>query len=353
MRYLNLGTVSAPRSQAVYHAVAQEMSQGDELTLITVSPREPYVCVGHHQVTSREVDVEYCFAQGIPVGRRMTGGGAVYLDYDQIFWHLVIPQQFVNVEQLYEKYLQAPVRTYQRMGIPARHRPVNDLVVGARKIGGTGAANIAEATVLVGSIMMDFNIAAMAKVLRVPSEKFRDKLVSGLEEYMTSIKREMGDRPLPDREQVTEWLVEGFADILGEPVVHGTLREAEQTALKRLESQLFSTDFVFRSEGILLDGVKISGDVRLYEGVHKAPGGLIRLIYRERGGVFDDVLLAGDFFVYPEESLQAFTEGIIGQEVAEQNFILQAKRLLERSEMPGVGLDDLLASYRAANSTNT
>lgn len=349
MRHLNLGTVSPARSQAIFHAIAQEMAEGDEVTLITVSPQDPYVCVGYHQVTSREVDMEYCTAHGIPIARRMTGGGAVYLDHDQIFWHLILPQRFVNVDHLYEKYLQAPVQTYRRMGISANHRPVNDLVVGVRKIGGTGAATIGAATVLVGSILMDFDITAMAKVLRVPSEKFRDKLVSGLSEYMTSVKREMGDRPLPDREKVTEWLVEGFENVLGESAVADSLTEVEYRSLERMESLLFSKDFVFRSEGILRSGVKISEDVRLYEGVYKAAGGLIRLIYREREGRFDDVLLAGDFFVYPEEALQAFTDGLTGQAASEGNFLLEVKRLFAQATVPGVEADDLMAAWRAAN----
>lgn len=349
MRYLNLGTVTAERSQAVYHAVAEEMTATGEATLITVSPERPYVCAGYHQVTSREIDVEYCRAHDIPVGRRMTGGGAVYLDQNQIFWHLIFPQEFVHVDGLYEKLLPAPVQTYRRFGIMAEHRPVNDIVVGVRKIGGTGAASIGEATVLVGSIMMDFDVAAMSKVLRVPSEKFRDKLVSGLSEYMTSIRREYGVRPLPDRGEVTDILVQEFARVLSEPVHAHQLTEAEQKRLLQMEKHLFDEQFVFRSEGILRNGVKISSTVQLYEGVYKAPGGLIRLIYRERDGRFDDVLLSGDFFVYPENALEAFSYHLLGQEVTQENFTLQARKLLEQGSILGVSVEDLAAVFEAAN----
>ncbi|HHY68321.1 biotin/lipoate A/B protein ligase family protein [Kyrpidia sp.] len=349
MRYLNLGIVSAERSQAVYHAVAREARPGDEATLIVVSPRTPYVCAGFHQVTSREIDVEYCREQGIPIGRRMTGGGAVYLDQDQIFWHLILPESQVPVQRLYETWLQAPVRAYHRIGIAAEHRPVNDIVVGPRKIGGTGAATIGTSIVLVGSIMMDFDVDAMAKVLRVPSEKFRDKLVSGLSEYVTSIRRELAGQPLPEREQVTAILVEEFASILQEPARAGRLSQREQQALREFEELLFSEPFVFRSEGILRSGVKISEAVRLYEGVHKAPGGLIRLIYRTRDGLFDDVLLAGDFFAYPEDALERFSERLIGRKVCEEEWVLAAEWLMEEASIPGVGVEDLMQAFRATH----
>lgn len=352
MRYVNLGTVSAQRSQAVYHAIAQEMTTSGQVTLVTVSPATPYVCAGYHQVPSREIDVSYCTRNGIPMGRRMTGGGAVYLDENQVFWHLILPQRFIQVDRLYGRFLAAPVAVYRRLGIAALHRPVNDIVVGTRKIGGTGAASIGDATVLVGSIMMDFDVAAMSRVLKVPSEKFRDKLVSGLSEYMTSIRREYGDKPMPTKGQVTEILVEEFARVVAEPVEASQLSEAEQERLEEMEEQLFDKEFVFRSEGILRPGVKISSAVQLYEGVHKAPGGLIRLIYREREGRFDDVLLAGDFFVYPENILDALSDNLLGQEVTEENFTREVMRLLEQGHILGVSLPDFVAVFQAAHAAS-
>lgn len=359
MRYLNLGTVTAERSQAVYHAVAQAMSSSGEVTLITVSPARPYVCAGYHQVTSREIDVDYCAQHDIPIGRRMTGGGAVYLDHNQIFWHLILPQNLVHVDKLYEQFLPAPIRVYQRLGIPAEHRPVNDIVVGLRKIGGTGAASIGEATVLVGSVMLDFDVMAMSRVLRVPSEKFRDKLVSSLTEYMTSIRREYGERflpgrtSLPDRTSVTQMLVEEFGHILGEPIHKDTLTQAEAKRVAQMEVELFDAQFVFRSEGILHTGVKISSSVQLYEGVHKAPGGLIRLIYRERDNRFDDVLLAGDFFAYPETSLETFAHNLLGQQVSLENVTSEARGLLASVNLPGVTVEDVISAFQAAKTLPT
>ena len=49
----------------------------------------PSVLVGRHQDLSREIDVDYCARHGIDVGRRVTGGGALYLDPQQLGWELV------------------------------------------------------------------------------------------------------------------------------------------------------------------------------------------------------------------------------------------------------------------------
>lgn len=346
MRYLDLGTVDAEASQAVYHAVAEAAQRGDSPTLITVSPDRPYVCLGYHQVGTRELDREYCEQNGLPVGRRMMGGGAVYLDHDQIFWHLILPRTGYSVEGLYDTYLAAQVAAYRRMGIAAEHRPVNDIVVGPRKIGGTGAGTIGHATVVVGSIMMDFDRKAMARVLKVPSEKFRDKMVASLEEYMTTVATELG-AGAPSRQEATHLLVEEFARVLQEPISPGVLSETEHAYLQHYRTRLFDPDFVFQHEGWQQPGVKIRDGVRLMEGIAKAPGGLVRVIMRVRDGVFDDVLVAGDFFADPPESVSALGQSLLGLPVEEQHYLPRLQKVMAVAQYPGVRPEDVRDAIQA------
>lgn len=346
MRYLNLGTVGARESQAVYHAVAELMRPDDPITLVTVSPDSPYVCVGYHQVASREVDRPYCEANQIPVGRRMVGGGAVWLDHDQIFWHLIMPRRNMAIDSLYRRFLAAPVNAYRRMGIPAEHRPVNDIVVGLRKIGGTGASTMEHADLLVGSIMMDFDTDAMARVLNVPSEKFRDKMVTSLKDYMTTITRELGDRA-PSREEATRHLVEAFAAVLDEEVCPGELTQEESERLRHYAHTLFDPEFVYRREGYLQPGVKIREGVRLVEGVHKAPGGLVRVVWREAEGIIDDIVIGGDFFVEPADALADLEDQICAQGVGLDQLGPLLNDAWHRLDIPGVTPSDVLQACAA------
>ncbi|AEJ41676.1 biotin/lipoate A/B protein ligase [Sulfobacillus acidophilus TPY] len=344
MRYLNLGYVSAPWSQSVYHALAERLKPGDPVTLVTVSPQTPYVCVGYHQVASREIDRAYCESEGILVGRRKVGGGAVWLDEDQIFWHLLLPGSSLSVEALYRSMLVAPVRAYRRLGISAEHRPVNDLVVGPRKIGGTGAATIGQTLVLVGSLMMDFDVQQMSRVLKVPSEKFRDKLVQSLEDYMTTVRRELGDR-MPSREEATRVLVESFAEVLNEPIEPDQLSPDEWLAVRQEADALFDPAFVYRDEGWIQPGVKIRDGVRLWEGVTKAPGGLIRAIWREADGRFDDVVLSGDFFIEPPETLEVFRRTLLGRPANAEEAAGCWDQVASHALTPGLTRDHVLAAF--------
>jgi lipoate-protein ligase A len=282
----------------------------------------------------------------------MVGGGAVYLDYDQIFWHLLLPSYNGTVEGLYHDILKAPVSAYRKMGVAATHRPVNDIVVGPRKIGGTGAAQLAQSTVIVGSILMDFDTVAMSRVLRVPSEKFRDKMVQSLDEYMTTVRRELGSAA-PSREEATHLLVQEFATALGQDIYNGSLSDEEWDLVEAYAQKLFDPEFVYHGErGLVQAGVKIRGDVHLYEGICKAPGGLIRMVFRTRQDVFDDVALTGDFFITPMDisKIERFQQELIGQPVDDALVARAANELLNSLVILGVSAEHIRQAFLNAQA---
>ena len=86
MNLFHLKHIPWLESQLIYHAQARV---GVECIDI-LAPREPYVSIGYHQDANQEVDLAYCREHGIPVIRREVGGGAVYLDGNQVFCQIVL-----------------------------------------------------------------------------------------------------------------------------------------------------------------------------------------------------------------------------------------------------------------------
>ncbi len=315
VRLLDLGPASYLHSQTIYHGLAHAMDEKSPDTIVLLNPAEPYVCVGYHQEVEKEVEVEYCSAHSLPILRREVGGGAVYLDSDQLFWQIIFHHQRAprQVEEVYRLFLSGPVEVYRAMGIPAQYRPINDIQVEGRKICGTGAATIGEAVVVVGNLMFDFNYEQMVRVLKVPSEKFRDKVYHSLQEYLTTIKRELGDK-VPFKKEARQLLREKFAETLGVEIERGELTAREEEVIARLDRRFLSEEWIYQKKGLPKEGVKIATDVRVLEGVHKAPGGLIRATVLLHQGRIDDLTISGDFFFYPAEKLAALEQALKGQE---------------------------------------
>ena len=349
IRILDFGEVGSLRSLAIFHGVAYALRDEHPDVITLTRPTDPFVSIGHHQDARTEVDLDYCAEAGIPVYRREVGGGAVYLDGGQTFWHTIFHQSRVpgRLEDVYQKFLGGPVLALNRIGIPAVHRPVNDIQVEGRKIGGTGAATIGEAMVVAGSLLFDFNYELMVKVLRVPSEKFRDKLYDTMREYLSTIGRELGEAA-PPREEVERILVECFAETLGEEIVFDEPRADELEAIAVQEERLASEEWL-HLEGLPASGsgVKVSEGVHVYEGMHKAPGGLVRATVAVRDGRIDGIVISGDFFIEPAEALWDLQESLVGTRYAEEHVHRVVKGFLETVDTPGLDATDVTAAVLA------
>jgi lipoate-protein ligase A len=312
IRLLALGLVPQIRSQTIYHAVGHAMTADSPDTIILVAPDHPYVCIGYHQDLEREVDLGYCREHDLPVARREVGGGATYLDAGQLFVQWVFHREVLpgSLEAKFELYIRPLVETYQALGVAAYHRPVNDIQVAGKKIGGTGAAQMGEAEVLVGSLMFTFDKATMACVLKVPSEKMRDKVFESLEQYMTTLAEQVS--PLPDRGLVRELYLARASAVMGREIVPGAPTAAELALAAELDELFLSHEWLYQKGALRRAAVKIHEDVHVAEGAFKAPGGLIRATVRLREGRIDGLELAGDFTVFPAATvydLQAAADG--------------------------------------------
>jgi lipoate-protein ligase A len=304
IRLLDLGLVPPIRSQTIYHAVGHAMRDDTPDTIILVAPTQPYVCIGYHQDLEREVDLDYCQAHDLPVARREVGGGAVYLDAGQLFVQWVFHRDALpsRLEEKFELYVRPLVETYRALGVEAYYRPINDIHVGGKKIGGTGAAQMGEAEVLVGSLMFTFNKAAMARVLKVASEKMRDKIFESLEQYMTTLAEQL-DAP-PNAGAVCDLYLAQVAAVLQREIVRSAPSEAELALTVELDERFVSHDWLYQKGVLRRVGVKISEDVYVVEGTYKAPGGLVRATARLRDRLIDDLEFAGDFTLFPAAALK-------------------------------------------------
>jgi len=348
VRLYNLGHVPWLDSQLIYHAFPKLGMEG----LILLAPAESYVCVGFHQDVEQEVDLAYCRERQIPVFRRQVGGGAVYLDGQQLFYQLIIhrdsPIAPRDKAQFYSVLLAPVVQTYRDLGVDARYKPVNDIITDAgRKISGNGVAEMGDYVVLVGNLIVGFDYEIMVRVLRVPDTKFRDKVYKSLRENLTTLEQELGQAP--PWETMVATLIRNFEAVLGtlEPAeLPGSVREmvAELADTQTTEEWLIRPGKRFR-EG---RRVKIATGVEVTQRVHKAPGGLIRATVETQHGQIVAVGLSGDFFVYPSETLAELEQRLVGMTMEQVPATLKEYYRANRIESPGITAQDLAQALGAA-----
>jgi lipoate-protein ligase A len=347
LRVIDRGFVPATPSQAIWHGIAAGMRPDHDPVLTLVNPAEPYVCIGFHQDAQLEVDEDYCRSRRIGVLRRRLGGGAVYLDQDQLIFHFIFPRRRApgRTSELYPRFIAPVVRTYRALGIEAAYRPINDIQVDGRKIGGTAAAILDEATVLGGMFLFDFDTATMAHCLKVPSEKFRDKLHKTLEEYMTSMRRLLP--AVPSRERVKALFLREVADCLGVTPRESVTTAAEEAAIAGEVAWLADPAWAARvGRRLVPQGVKLAAETFLTEGAHKAPGGLIRVRLLAREERIADIEISGDFTCNPAAGIAALAERLKGEPLSAPALADRIAGAMSelRLDLPGVTPQDLAAA---------
>lgn len=350
-RFIDFGDTDPLGSQAVYHGLARAMAADDRPILDMVRPDGQYVCIGAHQELEKEVDVEYAEANGLPVYRRHVGGGTVLLDEGQYFWHFIIPTEQVDSTPaaLFERFSQPAIDTYHHFGVEAAYAPVNDIVAGGKKIGGTGAGDIGDATVIVGSFMLDFDIERMAQVIQAPSEKFQDKMYKTLQENMTTMRAELGE--VPPLDELRTVFREAVEDRLGWDLEDDSPTDDEQVAIQAARDEISDPEWVRRKGLHGPEGrAKVKEGVHVSEGRHKAEGGLIRATVVEADGRIDDLVLSGDIQILPETGLDELAADLVGEPFDEMELQDAVAASIDRRgiETPGVTPADFSTAILAS-----
>lgn len=245
IRLVLLGRTAAWKTQAVYHALAERMSASAPDTIVVCRPATPYVCLGYHQSLESTLDRAACTRLNLPIFRRQVGGGATYLDSQQVFYQCIFHHSCLPVssEQIYARLLDAPVRVLRQLGLCALLRDTNEIEIDGKRIAGIGGGRIGEASVVVGNILLDFDYERMALVWKVPSAAFRELALEGLRDHLTTLKQ-LAVRV--DAKRAETLLAEEFARALGRPCTPGPLTDDELACAREWRAKLASKEFLSR-----------------------------------------------------------------------------------------------------------
>ena len=129
------------------------------------------------------------------------------------------------------------VAGFRRLGLDAEFKPINDILVNGKKISGNAQTRRFGGILQHGTLLCDVNPHLMFSLLKVPSEKIRDKLIAGVEERVTSIRREIG---AVNKDAVIQAMVAGFAEVLDIHLSPGTVSDEELALAERVKAERYA-----------------------------------------------------------------------------------------------------------------
>jgi len=244
-RLLDTGLRDAFYNMALDEAIAIARSKKIVPNTLRFFRWEPSaVSIGYFQSMEEEVDIEACNRLGIDYVRRRTGGGAVYHDRDgELTYSLIINEDHPLIsrdfQKTYETLCSGIVRGLGILGVPAEFKPINDIVVGGRKISGNAQTRSMNVVHQHGTILRDVNPTLMFTVLKVPSEKIRDKMIKSVKERVTSIKNYL--KREVSFEELKNALIRGFEEAFNIKLAPGKVTDFEEQTAIKLKMEKYST----------------------------------------------------------------------------------------------------------------
>lgn len=239
--YLNPGPLDPAMHAALDEVLGRELAAGRRGPTFRFWEWEnPAVVIGSFQSLRNEVDAEAAEQYGVQVVRRISGGGAMFMEAGNcITFSLVVPESLVDgmsYEASYAFLDQWVLQALADVGVSAHYAGLNDIASPAGKIAGAAQKRFVGGAVL-HHVTMAYDIDAdkMLQVLRIGREKLSDKGTKSANKRVDPVRSQTH---LPREEVMAAFLVT-FRTL--HRVVDGELTAAELESAADLVRTKFST----------------------------------------------------------------------------------------------------------------
>jgi len=234
--------VSPQMHLALDEVLANEVGEGRRgPTLRIWEWDEPAVVIGSFQSVKNEVDPENAKKYGIQVVRRISGGGAMFMEAGSVVtYSIYAPADLVQGMSFADSYAfldEWAIIALKSLGIDAVYQPLNDITSPSGKIGGAAQKRLGSGAVLHHVTMSyDMDGQRMTEVLRIGREKISDKGITSAAKRVDPLRSQTG----LSRAEIIEQMKLTFKSLYG--ATDGDLTDAEYAAAEKLVAEKFETE---------------------------------------------------------------------------------------------------------------
>lgn len=162
----------------------KKLKQYDKIFILWIN--EPAIIVGKNQNTIEEVNTEYVKQNNIHVVRRISGGGAVYHDHNNLNY-TIISNEDKGADFDFKTFSQPVVDTLADLGVKAEFTGRNDIVIDDMKICGNAQAYLKGRVMHHGCLLFDTDLSVLSKALEQPKDVIKSRGVKSVRSAVSNI----------------------------------------------------------------------------------------------------------------------------------------------------------------------
>ena len=163
----------------------KQLKDEDEIFLLWIN--EPSIIVGKYQNTIEEINTEYTREKGIHVIRRISGGGAVYHDLNNLNYTIISNRDKGQEGFNFKEFSKPIIETLAELGVKAEFTGRNDLEIDGQKFCGNAQAYIKDRVMHHGCLLFNVDFSALGNALKVSKDKIESKGLKSVRSRVTNI----------------------------------------------------------------------------------------------------------------------------------------------------------------------
>jgi lipoate-protein ligase A len=185
MRYIESPSTDPTLNLALEQYVFDTLSCNGEFFMLWQN--RDSVIVGLHQNTAEEINRAYVDRNGIPVVRRLSGGGAVFHDLGNLNFSFITSVPDAGKLD-YRSSCKPILEALEELGVYAETSGRNDITLNGKKFSGNARYVRNGHLMHHGTILFDTDLGKMAEGLRVPEDKIISKGVKSVPARVTNLR---------------------------------------------------------------------------------------------------------------------------------------------------------------------
>lgn len=295
MKYI-VNTSNDPAYNVALEAYAfQKLTDIDEIFILWIN--EPAIIIGRHQNTIQEINKEFIDKNGIHVVRRLSGGGAVYHDLNNLNYTIISNNTQEGAFD-FQTFSKPVIDTLAKLGVKAEFTGRNDLEINGQKFAGNAQAYYKGRMMHHGCLLFDVDMSVLGQALKVSKDKIESKGIKSVRARVTNIVDHLSDKITVQEfsDAILAQMTEEYPE-MDEYV----LSDAELSEIQAMRDNQFATwDWTYGK----------APEYTIERGV-RYPAGKITTYANVENSTIKSVKIFGDFFgVKPVDDIEKMLEGV-------------------------------------------
>lgn len=278
----NKGITDPMVNLAIEEYILENFGETDSYLLFYIN--QPSIIIGRNQNTIEEINTNYVDENNIKVVRRLSGGGAVYHDEQNLNFSFITKDDGDSFQN-FKKFTQPIVDALNDKGVAAEMQGRNDIVVDGRKISGNAMFSTKGRLFSHGTLMLNSAVEELTKALKVNKLKIESKGIKSVRSRVANIN-EFLDEEL-SMEEFKEMILKHVFDVEDvKDVPEYVLTQNDWDKIYDISKNRYQ-DWQWNYGKSPAFNIQES---------HKFPAGLVDVRLNVKNGIIENATIFGDFF---------------------------------------------------------